>query len=188
MQQKWSLNPKPAIWIMLIVVILDRITKYLVVEFMPLYKSIPVWGETMMLTHVQNTGAAFSMSIGSPLQNRIFFISITLLALLMILYMLKYALHRAQVIGYGFVLGGAIGNLIDRIVFGHVTDFFDMDFPDFIMQRWPIFNIADSAIVIAMAVLIFDLLFVRDHITPKLDSQSTPSIDVSNDTEINNQI
>ena len=60
------------------------------------------------------------------------------------------------------ILGGAIGNLTDRIIFGSVTDFIWCDFPDFIMQRWPIFNIADSSIVIAMILLFISTIFLKN--------------------------
>ncbi|MDD2361314.1 MAG: signal peptidase II, partial [Syntrophaceticus schinkii] len=67
-----------------------------------------------------------------------------------------------QVIAFGLVMGGAWGNLIDRVLYGGVTDFINVDFPDFIMERFTIFNIADSAIFIAVTLLIIDMLFVKD--------------------------
>jgi signal peptidase II len=66
-----------------------------------------------------------------------------------------------------------LGNLIDRIRVGYVTDFIDMDFPNFIMERWPIYNIADSALVIAMGILIFDLIFVKDIPANQLSDPDT---------------
>ncbi|MDD2332289.1 MAG: signal peptidase II [Candidatus Cloacimonetes bacterium] len=177
MQEYPKPNLKPAIWIMAVIVVLDQLTKILIILNVPLfaesYKSIPILGDTLMLTHVRNTGAAFSMSLGSPTLNRIFFIAASIIIMGMIIYMLRYAIHRAHVWGYGFVLGGAIGNLIDRIRVGYVTDFIDMDFPNFIMERWPIYNIADSAIVIAMGILIFDLIFVKDIPANQLSDPDT---------------
>ncbi len=61
------------------------------------------------------------------------------------------------------ILGGAFGNLIDRIFFGGVTDFIWWDFPDFIMERWPVFNIADSSIVVAICLLVVYYLFFREE-------------------------
>jgi signal peptidase II len=64
------------------------------------------------------------------------------------------------------ILGGALGNLIDRVLFGPVTDFFSMDFPDFIMERFPVFNIADSSIFIGVVLMIIDMLFIKDKPSP----------------------
>jgi signal peptidase II len=115
-----------------------------------------------MFTHVTNTGAAFSIGFSSDLVNRIFFITTTLLALIFIIYLLYQSTHRIQVLAFGLVMGGALGNLIDRIIFGGVTDFINVDFPDFIMHRFPIFNVADSSIFIAVCLLIIDMFFIKD--------------------------
>ncbi|MDD4309519.1 MAG: signal peptidase II [Candidatus Cloacimonetes bacterium] len=151
---------------MLVVVILDQLTKSLVRHYMDIYQSIPLlknlFGNTFMLIHVNNTGAAFSIGFGSDLVNRIFFICISIIAVFFIVYLLRRSQHRIQIYAFGLVLGGAIGNLMDRVVYGGVTDFFSVDFPDFIMERFPIFNIADSTIFIAVCLLIFDALFVKD--------------------------
>jgi len=125
-----------------------------------------------MFTYVINTGAAFSIGFQSAMVNRIFFIAITLLALVFILYLLYQSTHRIQIFAFGLVMGGAIGNLIDRILRGGVTDFINVDFPDFIMQRFPIFNIADSAIFIAVCLLIIDMIFIKD--APKTEVNSIP--------------
>ncbi|MBP7333323.1 MAG: signal peptidase II, partial [Candidatus Cloacimonas sp.] len=132
---------------MLLVLVLDQLTKTLVRVNMEMFEHIPLWqnlfGDTFILIRVQNTGAAFSFGIGSDLVNRIFFIGVTLLVVAIIIFLLYYAQHKIQVFAYGLILGGAFGNLIDRVIFGPVTDFFSMDFPDFIMERFPVFNIAD---------------------------------------------
>jgi signal peptidase II len=133
---------------------------------MDLNQSLPLlsnqFKDTFMLIYVQNTGAAFSIGFNSDLINRIFFICITFLAVFFIIYLLRHSQHRIQVIAFGFVLGGAFGNLIDRILYGGVTDFFSVDFPDFIMQRFPIFNVADSCIFIGVCLLICDMLCIKD--------------------------
>ncbi len=156
------LNKVYALWIMITVLILDQFTKILVRANMDLHSSKPIIGDLLRLSYVENDGAAFSLSLPNPAYNRIFFISVSILALIFIIYLLYQATHRIQIVAFGLVLGGAIGNLIDRIRFGSVTDFIDADFPDFIMHRWPVFNIADSAIVIAMGLIIFDMFFIRD--------------------------
>lgn len=156
----------PAFLVMFIVLILDQLSKYIVRTNLEMHHSIPflekLFGDTFMFTHVQNSGAAFSIGFSSDFTNRIFFITTTLFALIMILYLLYQSTHRLQVYAFGLVLGGALGNLIDRILLGGVTDFINVDFPDFIMERFPIFNIADSCIFIAVCLLIFDILFTKD--------------------------
>lgn len=171
-----------ALWIMLIVLILDQLTKVLVRSRMELYSSIDLIGKTLRLSHVENDGAAFSLSLPNPSYNRIFFIIVTLIALGFVLYLLYKAVHRIQVFAFGLVLGGAIGNLIDRIRYGRVTDFIDADFPDFIMQRWPVFNIADSAIVIAMVLIIIDVIFFPDT---DVHTPSSVSSDIQSDSPLN---
>jgi signal peptidase II len=161
-----KINKAPALLVMMIILVADQITKVLVRLNMEMYHSIPVleklFGDTFMLTHVNNTGAAFSIGFSSDVVNRIFFIATTVLALIFIVYLLYQSTHRIQVIAFGLVMGGALGNLIDRVLHGGVTDFINVDFPDFIMQRFPIFNIADSAIFIAVCLLIIDMFFIKD--------------------------
>ncbi|MCB5259397.1 MAG: signal peptidase II [Candidatus Cloacimonetes bacterium] len=178
-----NINTSYAYLIMGLILILDQISKVLVRTFMHMYQSIPilksVFGETFMLTRVNNTGAAFSIGFSSDQTNRIFFIITTVLALIFILYLLYQSIHRIQVIAFGLVLGGALGNLIDRFLFGGVTDFINVDFPDFIMQRFPIFNIADSSIFIAVCLLIIDMIFIKDaHMieTPDLNEHISEEI------------
>jgi len=173
------INIIPTLWILNVVLILDQATKIMVRKYLPYNRSIPIWqetfGETFRLSHVSNDGAAFSFSPFSPAGNRIFFIIMSILALIFIGYLLHKAANRLQVIIYGFIMGGALGNLIDRIALGRVTDFFDVDFPDFIMSRWPIFNIADSAIVIAMILMIIELIIHRE--APNQEGKIPPQIE-----------
>ena len=156
----------PAYLIMMCVLLLDQVTKLLIRTNIEMHHSIPVlsklFGETFMFTHVNNTGAAFSIGFNNPQTNRVFFIVVTILALGFILYLLYQSTHRIQVVAFGLVMGGAIGNLIDRVLYGGVTDFVNVDFPDFIMQRFPIFNVADSCIFIAVCLLIIDMLIIKD--------------------------
>lgn len=170
-------NPAPAYMVMMMVLVLDQLTKTLVRINIPINKSIPLlqklFNDTFMLVHVNNTGAAFSIGWGSDVFNRYFFIGTTILAVAFILYLLYHSEHRLQVVSFGLVLGGAVGNMIDRIIYGGVTDFFSMDFPDIIMDRFPIFNVADSSIFIAVCLLIIDMVFIRDKVTvePELPAE-----------------
>ena len=161
-----KLNTMPALLIMSIAVVLDQISKALVRLLMEMHQSLPLlknlFGDTFMLIHVKNTGAAFSLGLGSDIINRIFFITVTIIAIFFVVYLLRRSQHRLQVYAFGFVLGGAIGNFIDRVLYGGVTDFFSVDFPDIIMERFPIFNVADSCIFIGVCLLICDMLFIKD--------------------------
>ncbi|MCB5252761.1 MAG: signal peptidase II [Candidatus Cloacimonadaceae bacterium] len=163
---KTKLKIAPAYLIMMIVLVVDQITKLLVRTNIELYHSVPVlanlFGDTFLLTHVNNTGAAFSLGFSSDVVNRVFFIATTCIAMIFIVYLLYQSTHRIQVVAFGLVMGGALGNLIDRILLGGVTDFINVDFPDFIMHRFPIFNVADSCIFIAVCLLIIDLFFIKD--------------------------
>jgi len=175
------LKPAPAFTIMMLVLVLDQLSKQLIRLKLEMFHSIPVledvFGDTFMITHVQNTGAAFSIGFSSDLVNRIFFICTTIIALIFIVYLLYRSVHRIQIIAFGLILGGALGNLIDRILYGGVTDFINVDFPDFIMERFPIFNVADSAIFIAVCLLIADLLFIKDAKPQNEESkQNNPEI------------
>ncbi len=173
---KTKLKIAPAYLIMMIVLLADQITKLLVRLNIELFHSVPVleniFGDTFLLTHVNNTGAAFSLGFSSDVTNRVFFIATTLLALIFIVYLLHKSTHRIQVVAFGLVMGGALGNLIDRIMLGGVTDFINVDFPDFIMERFPIFNVADSCIFIAVCLLIIDLFFIKDAPTAKVEPEA----------------
>ncbi len=149
------------LWLSAVVILLDQISKIIVKLKLPLFESRSIFGELLMLTHVQNTGAAFSISFGDASLNRIVFVGFSFVAMLFIIYLIYRTAEKLQLIALSLILGGAIGNQIDRILFGYVTDFLDMDFPDFIMARWPIYNLADSAIVVAMAFILVDLIFIK---------------------------
>lgn len=184
-----KLKTAPAYLIMMAVVVLDQLSKSLVRMFMELQQGIPLLknllGNTFMLIYVQNTGAAFSLGFHSDLVNRIFFISVTILALFFIVYLLRRSQHRIQVYAFGLVLGGAFGNLVDRVLYGGVTDFFSVDFPDFIMERFPIFNIADSSIFIAVCLLLIDMIFIKDPLPPsETASSAEPQLTEINTKEI----
>lgn len=156
------------LWLTVAILLLDQAIKMVVKAYLPLYESKPVIGSLVMFTHVQNTGAAFSISLGSPSLNRVFFIIVPLLAIAFIFYLIYRSTTRLQQISFCMIIGGALGNLMDRLLYGYVTDFVDMDFPDFIMQRWPVFNLADSTIVIAMGLLILDMIIHKP--TPEITS------------------
>jgi len=144
----------PFWWLSILIVLIDQTTKFFVRNFINFGSDniIKITDKFFWLTHVQNTGAAFSISFGNLIFNKIFFITFTLVAIFIIIYVSKNSKSKIEQFAFALILGGAIGNLIDRIIFGSVTDFIWWDFPDFIMERWPVFNIADSSIVIALTI------------------------------------
>lgn len=133
----------------LAVVILDQFSKYIVVENMALGESIPIIEEVFHLTYILNPGAAFGMFA----HNRLFFIAIAIVVIGIIIWARREILASPWEVkaGCGLFLGGAIGNLIDRVRQGLVIDFFDF-------RIWPVFNIADIAICIGVGLIIWNLL------------------------------
>ena len=144
------------------VLILDQWTKLLVLEKLPLYRRVEVIPGFFNLTHVRNTGGAFGIfggekgGLGSFL-----FVAISCVAILSILFFFKRLGNEERTLRFplALVLGGAVGNLIDRLRFGEVIDFLDFSVASY---HWPAFNIADSAICLGIALMAFDLL-VLDH-------------------------
>ena len=176
--------------IMAAVILLDQLSKIIIRGKLAEGEWITVgrrfWGGFLQICNLKNDGAAFSISLPNPLWNRVFFVSTTVLAVVFILWLLHRAQHKTQVVAFGLILGGAIGNnLIDRLFFGAVTDFISLDIPNWIpnLDRWPVFNVADSAIFIAMIILIYDIFFIRDKApAPKVVAELRPD-DVNIDKE-----
>ena len=141
----------------ILIVVADRISKWIVIHNMQPGESIRLIGENLLrFTYVQNPGIAFGIRIipGSFLA---VFSIITSLILIVILYQQRRQLTWMS-FSLGLILGGAIGNVIDRLKYGEVIDFIDVDFPNLIMARWPVFNIADSAVTIGMCLLAIYLI------------------------------
>ena len=150
-----------------LVIVLDQISKILIRSSMEIGQIIPVFGNLFRLWHVSNTGAAFSMSTGSLSADRWILTAAGLIASALLVYLLFKQEQAVPKFCFAMILGGAIGNLIDRIAFGKVTDFLDSDFPDFIMERWPVFNIADSSIVIAITIFIIYIVFFENKVVTR---------------------
>lgn len=141
------------------IVILDQLSKAVVRFSLPLYQEVPVFPGFFSLTHIENPGGAFGFLAGHPsILQRLFFLIGTLVAIGFLIYLYKKipASYSILTAGLALIMGGALGNLIDRIRFGKVTDFFD-----FFIGRthWPAFNIADSAVTIGSIIFIYYLIF-----------------------------
>ncbi len=138
------------------VVVVDQATKALVIARIPLYRTIPVIRGFFDLTHLQNTGAAFGVFAAAGSARPLL---VTLLALAVFAGVLVWSLssppgHRLLQTALGLIMGGAVGNLIDRVRFQAVTDFLR-----FYVDRWewPSFNVADSAITVGVVLLAWDI-------------------------------
>jgi len=143
-----------------VIVALDQITKILVLSKFKLGESYVVVENFFNLTFVKNFGAAFGFLAQSHPQFReIFFLVMPPLAMIVIGLLLKSADSddKVQVLALSSILGGAIGNYIDRLRFRYVVDF--LDFHWFNQYSWPAFNIADSAIVVGVMVLMVQMFF-----------------------------
>ncbi|RDV29316.1 lipoprotein signal peptidase [Alteromonas aestuariivivens] len=155
------------LWLALVVFILDQWSKYAVVDAMHLYQSIQVM-PLFNLTYVHNYGAAFSFLHDADGWQRWFFSIIAFAISGLILWWLK-GTNREQTllpVAFNFILGGALGNVYDRLVHGYVIDFLDFYVGNW---HWPAFNLADSAIFIGAALLLVDLFRNNEP------SESSPS-------------
>ena len=140
-----------------VVIILDIWTKQLVLKSIQLHEAIPVIPNFFQLVHVRNTGAAFG--IGANASSKLVPILLNLGAIAVFCVVVVYAFRTAVTdrllqTGLHLILGGAIGNLLDRFRFGYVVDFLDVYVGN---AHWPAFNVADSAICIGIALLFFDM-------------------------------
>ncbi len=144
-----------------LVVALDRYTKWLIAHRLTMHDSITVIPGFFRIIHTENPGAAFGLFADSPSQWKVaLLIAFSLIALAVVSALLWRSSHRLTSTGIGLslILGGAIGNLWDRIVSRHVVDFLL-----FYIKRyqWPAFNVADSAIIVGACLLVFEILFTK---------------------------
>ncbi|MFI5113351.1 MAG: signal peptidase II [Terriglobales bacterium] len=147
--------------IAILVIVLDRMSKWLVAGSINLHDSISVLPGFFRLTHVQNSGAAFGLFAESSSEWKVaILILFSILALAVVSALLWKNSHSMTTTGVGLalIMGGAVGNLWDRLLTGHVVDFFDFYLGSY---HWPAFNVADSAIVIGALLLVAEILFAR---------------------------
>ncbi len=145
------------------VVILDQLSKWLVVKYVPFYDRIELL-PFLDITHIINRGAAFGMFRDLPESVRLpFFALVLIAAVVVIFFFLKKAEPGNQllVISLGLIMGGAIGNSIDRFRLRYVTDFIDFHWFGNPALHWPPFNFADSAITIGVILILFDTFVLR---------------------------
>jgi signal peptidase II len=141
------------------VCILDQVVKALIVAMIPVYQTIPVIPGFFNLTHIYNPGGAFGFLSGSTSGLRhLFFLvsSFVAMGLILFLYAKTPPGQRLLEFGLSLILGGALGNIVDRIRIGKVIDFLDVYLKSL---HWPAFNVADSAISIGICLFVYHLLF-----------------------------
>ena len=147
--------------IALAVVLLDRMAKWLVATHITLHDTIDIIPGFFRLTHLENSGAAFGLFADSPSQWKLTILVVFSLVALGIVTVLlwknSYVLTSTGV-GLALILGGAVGNLWDRVIDGHVVDFLLFYVKQY---QWPAFNVADSAIVVGALLLVAEILFSK---------------------------
>ena len=143
------------------VLFLDRLSKWGISQRIALHESVNIIPGFFRLTHVQNRGAAFGLFSESPSEYKVaVLVLFSLVALVVVSTLLWKNSHTLTTTGVGLalILGGALGNLWDRIVTGHVVDFLLFYVRSY---QWPAFNVADSAIVVGAGLLVFEILFTK---------------------------
>jgi signal peptidase II len=155
--------PKRPLLIALAVLLLDRITKWAISQTIPLEDAINIIPGFFRLTHLENTGAAFSLFADSPSPFRttlLIAFSVAALAVISVLLWKDRSVFHSGTLALSLILGGAVGNLWDRVSDGKVTDFLDFYIGT---HHWPPFNVADSAIVVGALLLFMRMLRKTPH-------------------------
>jgi signal peptidase II len=158
--------------IALFVVLLDRWTKRLVATHIAMYSHIQIIPGFFRLTHTENTGAAFSLFADSQSHWKTsMLIAFSLLAMVVVSVLLWKQTRALTITGVALslILGGAVGNLWDRLARGRVIDFLLFYIKHY---QWPVFNLADSAIVVGASLLVLEILFARSKDTPSIRTDS----------------
>jgi len=148
------------LWLSAVVIVLDQVTKYMVTDSLHLHQSIPIL-PSLNLVLAHNTGAAFSfLSEAGGWQRWFFVVLAVVVSVVILIWITRLKQNELRLaVALSLVLGGAIGNVWDRIAHGYVVDFIDVYYGDW---HWPAFNVADSAICVGAALLIIDALFNKE--------------------------
>ena len=143
---------------LLVVLLLDQLTKIIINSSFTLYESLSIIPGLFNLTYIRNPGAAFGfLADADPMFRSVFFIAVSVVAVIFIILVIRKIRtdELLSTFGLSLILGGALGNLIDRIRFGEVIDFLDFYLGSY---HWPAFNMADSAISIGALLLIWQII------------------------------
>jgi signal peptidase II len=151
------------IWVPLLVVAVDQVTKAMVRKMLPLHASVPIVEGFLDFTHVRNTGAAFGLLDAADFPLKSALIALIALGALVAVGIYSAGLAQHQIVarlGLALIIGGAAGNLIDRVIVGSVVDFVDVYWRTY--HFWA-FNVADSAITIGVAAMLADMIGLDRH-------------------------
>lgn len=150
------------LWISIVVLIADQVSKVIADSSLILHSPVPVIPGFFDWMLAYNEGAAFSFLAGAGGWQRWFFTALAaVVSIVLIVWIKKLQSHeRYTAISLALILGGAVGNLIDRVLYGHVIDFIQVYFGSY---AYPAFNIADSAIFVGAAMLIIQAIFAKDE-------------------------
>jgi signal peptidase II len=180
--------------LLLLVVVSDQLTKFLVVSTMDLYDSVPVLGDFLRFTYIRNPGGAFGLRWGHV---AVYYVAAGIVIVWIVWQILREGhTRRLSMWALALILSGAIGNLIDRVLLGEVIDFIDCEFfdiavpafnlgilshPGLEMDSWPTFNIADSAVTVGVIALLFSLF--RDPVLFGPNPETTIVASTTTDAE-----
>lgn len=167
----------------IIAVILDQATKMLVLAQVAKGETIPVIPGFFNIVHVWNRGAAFGFLSNADFDWQPVFFSMAVIVALLLLWRMAAGEFNSSTwrgVSLGLIAGGAVGNLIDRLRFGHVVDFLDVVLVNY---HWPAFNIADAAISIGTVILLYILLFKNKAHTTTEASQAVSHGDAASEPE-----
>ncbi len=144
------------LWISIVIILIDQITKQWIIRHLTLQEIIPLT-PFFNLTFTTNKGAAFSfLSQSGAMGFWLLSLFAAIVTLILIIWLYRTPRQKRLLsIGIAFIIGGALGNLIDRILYGHVIDFLDFYLDNW---HWPAFNVADSAIVLGAFLWVLDFL------------------------------
>ncbi len=189
MLKKFFSQPFSFFGLTFLVIFLDQLTKTIIYHSFFLGESFPVLGEFFKITYILNPGGAF----GTRLGGNNFYTILSLIAIVLTFFFFIQA-KKDQVlvkIGLALILGGAIGNLVDRFRFGQVVDFLDFDFFDikiapfkfgfidfggFHLERWPVFNLADSSVTCGAILIILQMFLTKKKLPETAVENVQPQI------------
>lgn len=160
------------LWLSLIILVADQVTKWMIASSIELYERVPVMS-VLDITHLRNTGAAFSFLSDAGGWQRWFFIVLAILVSGLVLVWMSRLPARGKswlCAALALIVGGAVGNVVDRILFGFVVDFISVHYAGW---YFPAFNVADSAITVGAAILLIESIVAGDG---RIDTGSSSTL------------